>query len=345
MDYPIFKAAAAHVAPVFLDLERTIDKVCSLVEEAGRNGARLIAFPETFVPAFPVWSCLRSPLYNHDMFCRLAAASLHVPGPQIKRVQAAARSADIVVSLGINERSTASLGCIYNANVLIDPQGHILNHHRKIVPTFYEKLSWAAGDGAGLRVCDTVCGRVGALICGENTNPLARYTMIAQGEQVHVSTYPPVWPTHDPQEGSNYDLAGAIRLRAGAHSLEGKVFNVVSSGYMDRAMRDELAALHPDAARILDDSPRSISVFVGPTGEPISENLCQDEGILYAEIDVARCVAPKQVHDLAGGYNRFDIFKLSVNRTANRPVSFVDDEGHPERDPNQDRAEAEQGDG
>ena len=324
--YPAFKVAVAHVAPVFLDLAKTLDKACSLIGEAAQHGARLIAFPETYLPAFPVWSALRSPIYNHDLFCRLAADAMLVPGPEVDRIRSMARECDIVVSLGLNERSEASLGCIYNSNLLIDHQGTILNHHRKIVPTFYEKLTWAAGDGAGLRVCDTPCGRIGMLICGENTNPLARYTMIAQGEQVHVSSYPPIWPTHDPAEGNNYDLAAAIRLRAGAHSLEAKAFNVVASGYMDAAMRDTLAALHPDAARILDDSPRSISLVTGPSGEAVSQVLCDDEGMLYVDIDVADCVAPKQIHDISGGYNRFDIFQLSVDRSANRPVTFRDEE-------------------
>jgi aliphatic nitrilase len=168
------------------------------------------------------------------------------------------------------------------------------------------------------------------LICGENTNPLARFTMIAQGEQVHVSSYPPVWPTHDPRESGNYDLAGAIRLRAAAHSFEAKAFNVVSSGFMDQAMFRFLSDLDADAARILEGSPRSVSLAVGPTGEIISDVLRDEEGILYAEIDVGRCVTPKQFHDLSGGYNRFDIFRLTVDRSANRPVSFLGDDDAPD---------------
>jgi aliphatic nitrilase len=324
MTLPKFKVAIAHVTPVFLETAATVDKACSLIAEAARNGAQLIAFPETFVPAFPVWSALRSPIYNHDLFCRLAAGSITVPGTELERLCAAARSAGVVVSAGFNERSDASLGCIYNSNVLIDESGEVLNHHRKLVPTFYEKLTWAAGDGAGLRVCDTACGRIGMLICGENTNPLARYTLIAQGEQVHISSYPPVWPTHDPKEGVNYDLDHAIRLRAGAHSFEAKAFNVVASGFMDRAMFEVLSDLHPDARGILEGSARSVSLVTGPSGGVVSEVLQNEEGMLYADIDVSACVQPKQLHDISGGYNRFDIFQLNVDRSANRPVTFVD---------------------
>ena len=321
------KVAAAHVAPVFLDLHATIEKACSLIREAAANGAGLIAFPETYVPAFPVWSALRSPIYNHELFGRLRANSLHIDGAEMSRLRKAANEHQITVSLGFNETSSHSVGTLYNSNVLIDRDGSILNHHRKLVPTFYEKLTWSPGDGAGLRVCETDCGRVGMLICGENTNPLARYTMMAQAEQIHVSTYPPVWPTHGPNDSSNYDLAHAIRLRAGAHSFEAKAFNVVSSGYMDRAMFQQLAALGADAGDILEASPRSISVVTAPSGTAVSSELCEEEGIVYADIDLTACIEPKQFHDISGGYNRFDIFRLTVNRESQRPVRFVEDAG------------------
>lgn len=322
LDYPRYRVAAAHVAPVFLDVDGTIAKTCSLIEEAASNGAQLIAFPETYVPAFPVWSALRSPIYNHDFFRRLAANSIRVPGPELSRVCALARDRGVFVSLGLNEGTRASVGCIWNANVLIGEDGSILNHHRKLVPTFYEKLTWANGDGAGLRVSETRLGRIGMLICGENTNPLARFTLMAQGEQVHVSTYPPIWPSHDPEEGGNYDLASAIRIRAAAHAFEAKCFNLVASGFMDAPMREALADLGEDAGRILDTSPRAVSMMVGPDGERVGDVMCESEGILYVDLDLSACVAPKQIHDVVGYYNRFDIFKLTVDRSANRPVTF-----------------------
>ena len=191
-------------------------------------------------------------------------------------------------------------------------------------PTFWEKLTWANGDGSGLRVVETRLGRIGMLICGENTNPLARFTLMAQGEQVHVSTYPPVWPTRDPRGGggANYDLAGAIRIRAGAHSFEAKAFNIVASGFMDAAMREELATLGKEAMRVLEESPRAVSMVIGPTGEPVSDVLSDREGLLYASIDTRACVEPKQFHDVVGYYNRFDVFNLTVDRTRRRPVAW-----------------------
>jgi len=322
IQYPAYRVAAMHVSPAFLDSERTTEKACSLIAEAGRSGARLVVFPETYVPAFPIWAALRAPIFNHKFFRALAASAVRVPGPEIARLSAAARKAGVVVSMGINEGTDASVGCIWNTNLIIGEDGRILNHHRKIVPTFWEKLVWANGDGAGLRVVETALGRIGMLICGENTNPLARYTLMAEGEQVHISSYPPVWPANDPKDSDAYDVANAIRIRAGAHSFEAKAFNIVAASFMDTQMKKALADSEVVALEVLEASPRGISMVVGPGGETIGQTFQDAEGILYADIDLARCVAPKQIHDVVGYYNRFDIFRLTVNRTANRPVAF-----------------------
>lgn len=332
MTYPAFKAALAHVAPVFLDKDRTVEKGCSLIREAAHNGAQIIVFPETYIPAFPVWCALQAPIHNHDLFCELAANTIRVDGPELATIAEVARECGIFVSMGFNEGTHVSGGCIWNSNVLISDEGTVLNHHRKIVPTFYEKLVWAPGDGAGLVVNPTRLGQVGMLICGENTNPLARFTLLAQGEQVHLSTYPPVWPSHDPAVHENYDLKNAILIRAGAHAFEGKLFNLVAAGYLDREARDQLASRDKEAGRILDASPRGISVAIGPSGTPISEIQQEDEGLLYADVDLALCVEPKQLHDLVGGYNRFDIFQLTVDRRAQRPVRFHDNGDTPDAD-------------
>ena len=131
-----FKAAAAHVAPVFLDAPKTVAKACSLIEEAARNGAALIAFPETYIPAFPLWSAVAAPIHNHEWFKRLAASALRCPGPELERIAGAARRHGVIVSLGFNEGTADSVGCLWNSNVLIGEDGAILNHHRRLVPTF-----------------------------------------------------------------------------------------------------------------------------------------------------------------------------------------------------------------
>jgi len=322
IEYPRVKVCAAHVAPVFLDTERTVAKAVALVAEAARAGARLIAFPESFLPGFPVWAAVQAPIRSHEYFKRLAASSIEVPGREVEQLCDAAREHGVFVSIGISERSEASVGCLWNSNLLIDASGKLLNHHRKLVPTFYEKLIWANGDGAGLVVHDTEIGKLGMLICGENTNPLARYALIAQGEQIHVSSYPPVWPTRPPNEAGRYDLAAAIRIRAGAHSFEGKLFNIVASACLDRSLLDALRGLDPAARETLETSPRGVSMVIGPSGAVISDTLCESEGLLYHEVDIGQCVEPKQFHDVVGYYNRFDVFDLKVDRTRRAPVRF-----------------------
>lgn len=322
---PHFKAAAIHAAPVFLDKDATTKKAISLIREAVAAGAELVAFPETYIPAFPVWAALWAPIDNHDLFVRMADQSVLIDGPEVKAIRDEARRLGVVVSIGISEKSPASVGGIWNSNLLIGEDGEILNHHRKLVPTFYEKLIWSAGDGAGLRVVDTRLGKIGQLICGENTNPLARYALMAQGEQFHISSWPPVWPTRRPAEGGNYHIAAATRIRASAHCFEAKVFGLVTSGVLDKAARDMLVARDPSAAAVLDGTPRAATFFLDPTGEQIGEALCEEEGILYADIDLNRCVEPKQFHDVVGYYNRFDVFAVSISRRRLSPATFIDD--------------------
>lgn len=321
--YPKFKAAACHASSVFLDSAKSVDKACDLIAEAAQNGASLIAFPESFVPGFPIWSALQAPILSHNFFMALTVQALRLDSPEISKVRMAARRHSVTVSLGFTEGTEASVGCIWNSNILVGNDGSILNHHRKLVPTFYEKLIWSPGDARGLRVVDTPVGRVGMLICGENTNPLARYALMAQGEQVHISSYPPIWPTRPSTQAGGYDLRRAIEIRAGAHAFEAKAFNIVSSACMDVGMRDSLGQANPEMLKLIEGTPRAVSMIIDPTGEIISDVLSDNEGIVYADIDVARCVEPKQFHDVVGYYNRFDIFDLSVDMSHRDPATFI----------------------
>lgn len=323
------KVAAAHVAPVFLDAKATARKACEIIEDAGNDGIDLLVFPESFIPGFPLWAAISAPIQNHDFFVDFARESVRVPGPEIMSICAAARDANIIVSMGISEAAPQSVGCLWNSNILIGADGSILNHHRKLVPTFYEKLVWANGDGSGLRVVETHIGKIGALICGENTNPLARFSLMAQGEQIHISSYPPTWPTHEPSKNERYDLASSIRIRAGAHSFEAKAFNVVAASRVDETMLDRLSSLGPDMLRVITDSPQGVSMIVGPSGLPIAETSSTDDTILAETIDLADCVVPKQFHDVVGYYNRFDVFDLTVNRQNMSATTFKDEKIDP----------------
>jgi nitrilase len=321
--YPRFKAAACHAAPIYFNVEATVDKTCAWIEEAARNGADLIAFPEAFISSFPVWSAVWAPVDTHDFFRQLVASSIEIDSPELERIRGCAKRCGVFVSLGINEASKISDGCVWDTNILIGDDGGLLNVHRKLVPTYWEKLTWANGDGSGLRVANTRIGRIGALVCGENTNALARFTLLAQGENVHISSFSPRWPTHPPGEAA-YDLAAAIRLRAGAHAFEGKLFNIVASGFLPPEAIDLISRDNARARQLLEEASKSVSMIIGPDGTPMGETLSENEGIVYAEIDLSRCVVPKQFQDVVGYYNRFDVFQLKVNRRALEPVEFAE---------------------
>lgn len=307
-----------------LDKQASAAKACRLIEQAAARGARLVVFPESFIPGFPLWSALKRPIDGHDFFRRFAESSVGMSDPILREIANAAARGRIFVSLGLSEVSRHSPGCLWNSNILISDHGEFLNHHRKLVPTFYEKLSWASGDGAGLRVVETSIGNIGSLICGENNNPLARYTLMAQGEQIHTANFPPVWPFRNPVgDIVPYDLQDAIRVRAAAHSFEAKVFTIVSAGFLDEASIAVIADGDPEAEEILRASPRSCSMVVGPNGDVRSVILSEEEGLAFADLDVSELVELKQHHDMAGYYNRLDVFSVSVNRARYEPVSFT----------------------
>lgn len=317
-EYPRYRAAAVQAAPVFLDTEATVAKACRLIAEAAGAGARLIVFPEVFVPGYPYWNWTMTPVQGSPWFERLYRASIDIPGPEVAALAEAARAAEATVVIGVNERDPFSMGTLYNSLVFLGPDGALLGVHRKLVPTWAEKLTWAGGDGSSLRVYDTPVGRLGGLACGENTNTLARFTLLAQGENIHTANYIAL-----PTAPADYDMVEAIKVRSAAHSFEGKVFSVVSCAAITPEIIDAVA--HNDEARTMLQRPHSaFSGIFGPDGRLISEPLIDVEGITYADIDLAKCIQPKQMHDIIGHYNRFDIFQLHVNRQPQNRVVFHD---------------------
>jgi aliphatic nitrilase len=319
--------AAAHLSSPMLDKQRGVEKASKWIKEAAASGAQVVVFPETFIPGFPLWNAYLSPIEAHAWFTRLAANALLADGPEIAAIAEVAARNRIVVCLGFTEVAPYSRGCMWNSNILINAEGQVVNLHRKLVPTFYEKLTWTPGDGAGLKVIETSVGRIGTLICGENGNPLARYTLMAQGEELHLSNYPPVWPFRDAEKtDARYDLADAIRFRAAAHAFEAKCFNVVAAGFLDDKSVETLAADNEHAQRILLESPRSVSMVISPSGEVVGDIRRDEEGLVVAQVDLEQILEHKQHHDIAGYYNRFDIFDLRVNRKRLGPIHFTEDD-------------------
>jgi aliphatic nitrilase len=312
---PRFTAAAVQAAPAYLDAAKTVAKACDLIAEAAGRGAALVAFPEVFVPGYPYWNWTMNPVQGSPWFERLWRSAVDVPGPEVDALRAAARRHGTVVVIGINERGPQSTGVLYNTMLTIGSSGAVLGVHRKLVPTWAEKLTWTGGDGSSLRVHDTEIGKLGVLACGENTNTLARYALLAQGEQVHVASYIAL-----PVAPEDYDMADAIAIRTAAHAFEGKVFSVVSTSVVSPEIVHVVAG-DDEAVRTQLARPRNaLSGIFGPDGRPVVPSLVDDEGIVYAEIDLARCIQPKQMHDIVGHYQRPDVFTLHLDATPRSPL-------------------------
>jgi nitrilase len=318
MEFPKFKAAAVQTSPVFLNVDKTIDKAVSIIKEAASNGALLVAFPEVFIAGYPYWNWIMTPVQGSKWYEQLYRSSVAVPSPEIDRICQAAKENNIHIVIGINERGD-SYGEIYNTNLIIDNTGTLVGKHRKLVPTWAEKLTWTSGDGSSLKVYKTEIGPIGTLACGENTNTLARFTLLSQGELIHIANYISL-----PVAPPDYNMAEAIKIRAAAHAFEGKLFTVVSCSTISKEIMEAMKDDVPNAEELLTRKNSAFSGIIGPNGAIVGEPLIDDEGIVYADIDLAKCIQPKQMHDILGHYNRFDIFDLRVNTAPTRKITFID---------------------
>lgn len=318
MEFPKFKAAAVQTSPVFLNAQKTAEKAVAMIAEASSNGASLVAFPEVFIAGYPYWNWIMTPVQGSAWYEKLYKCSVVVDGPEITLIKDAAKKYNCHVVIGINERGD-SYGEIYNTNLIIDNRGEVIGKHRKLVPTWAEKLTWTSGDGSSLKVYKTNIGPIGTLACGENTNTLARFTLLAQGELIHIANYISL-----PVAPPDYNMAEAIKIRAAAHSFEGKLFTVVSCSTISKEIMDAMRNEVPNVDELLTRKNSAFSAIIGPNGAVVGEPLIDDEGIVYADIDLEKCIQPKQMHDILGHYNRFDIFDLRVNVAPTRKIRFID---------------------
>jgi len=305
-----FKVAAVQAAPVFLDREATVEKACRLIAEAASNGARLVAFPESFIPAYPDWVWAvpagQEGLLN-ELYAELVANAVEIPSQATASLCQAARRAKAHVVMGLTERNTEASGSsLYNTLLYIDAKGNILGKHRKLVPTGAERLVWAQGDGSTLQAFDTPLGKLGGLICWENYMPLARYAMYAWGAQIYIAA---TWDRSEPWLSTLRHIA-----------KEGRVFVI---GCCMALRYDDIPDRYSFKKHYASDPSPWINVgdsaIVNPNGEFIAGPLRLQEGILYAEIDPRQMAGPRWMLDVAGHYARPDVFELTVN-TEPRPV-------------------------
>ena len=314
--YPTLRLAAAQAAPVFLDREATIDKACRVIHEAGSNGADVVGFPEGYVPAHPLWFHFHAATSTHAMALSeaLFANAVVVPSPATDELCRAARSAGTYVVIGICEKTSTSMGTMYNSLLVIDRDGAIAGVRRKIVPTVGERIVHTAGSGDSVRVFPTDFGAISGLMCGENSNPLLTYSMQALGARVHVASWPSFFNAAVDMQ-SIADVAG----RAIAYQNSSYVLSVV--GAVAEEMLERLPLTDADRGHIRASAERGGTAIYAPGGRIAAGPLGGGEEILYADADLARIVPRKIIHDYAGDYNRFDIFELTVHAdTAAPPI-------------------------
>src|SRR6202051_2187490 len=297
------RAAAVQIAPYLTSREATLALVVNAIHEAAGKGAELIVFPETFVPWYPYFSFVLPPVQSGAEHIRLYEHAVVVPSPQTEMVAAAARKAGAVVVLGINERDHGSL---YNAQLVFDADGELKLKRRKITPTFHERMIWGQGDGSGLTVVDTAVGRVGALACWEHYNPLARYALMAQHEEIHIAQFPGslVGPIFGEQ----------IEVTIRHHALESGCFVVNATGWLTEA---QIAKISPDEKLRKALTGGCMTAIISPEGKHLAPPLTRGEGLLIADLDMGLIVKRKRMMDSVGHYARPELLSLNLD---NRPA-------------------------
>lgn len=316
-EYPVVRLAAVQAAPVFLNREATVEKACRLILEAGRNGAKVVGFPEGFIPGFPQWFWFHTieSKEARQFYRRLFQNAVEIPSPAGEALAAAAREAGCYVVMGINEREPGTMGTLYNTALYLGPDGKLLGKHRKLIPTMGERLVHGCGDGSTLGVVPTDFGRIGSLICGENTNSLLRYTLLAQGERIHVA----LWPGF--AHGDYQTMYDSIDIRCRNHAFEGKVFVISATGIISDEIKDAFCRDENDRREMPTDGGHSS--IINPRGQFLAGPAGDGECILYADADLAESIDAKVVQDVLGHYNRFDIFDLRVNRKELKPITYL----------------------
>jgi predicted amidohydrolase len=297
----VIRVAIAQVAPVYQNKTACLAKALELIRRAAKQGARLIAFGETWIPGYPVWLdiCPGAALWNHEpakeVFAELRENSVSIDGPEVSLLSQAARDLQIGIVIGVNERVEQGPGSktLYNSLLTFSPDGRLANHHPKLVPTFTERLVWGSGDGRGLKSVDIGHARVGGLICWEHWMPLARMAMHQAGEHIHVA----VWPT----------VNEIAQLASRHYAFEGRCF-VISAGLMMPTADVPRQLPHSVTDKWVE---RGGSCIIAPDSTYIVEPVVDRDELIIADLDLAMIDRESMALDVTGHYARPDVFRFS----------------------------------
>lgn len=314
-----FKVAAVQAAPSFLDLKTGIERAVGFIEEAARQDCKLIVFPETWLPGYPNHIWLGPVAWSMQFVAPYFENSVEAGSAEDNALAEAARKNNIQVSMGLSERDGGSL---YIAQWHYDEHGEIVQRRRKLKPTHVERTVFGEGDGSDLAVHETSLGRIGQLSCWEHLQPLSKYAMYAQNEQIHCAA----WPNLALYEGGAYALGHQVNNGASmVYAVEGSCYVIAACALVSKEQQDILCQGNPEKEALCRVGGGYTRIYA-PDGQDIGANLPDtEEGLIFADIDLGMIAMAKAAADPAGHYARRDVTRLLLNAKPQRPVVNFDD--------------------